>query len=136
MAGKHRHYILTETAERDFREARRWSLSRWGREHIIQYFTDLHHCAEHIVQGVRQLASTGYAVGSTGLSIYPVREHYLVYVPMGKNRIVIVALIRQTRDVPAILKANGYLIQRQLKVIFEKLDQGAIPNGVYSSFWE
>ena len=62
------------------------------------------------------------------LCIYPIREHYLVYVPIGKNNIVIVALIRQTRDVPAILKANGFQIQRQLKEIFERLKQGTIPN--------
>jgi hypothetical protein len=41
---------------------------------------------------------------------------------------VIVSLIRQTRDVPAILNANGFEIQRQLKEIFKKLEQGAIPN--------
>ena len=62
------------------------------------------------------------------LGIHPVREHYLVYVPISKNSIAIVALIRQTRDVPAILKAHGFKIQRQLKEIFEKLEQGAIPN--------
>jgi hypothetical protein len=51
-----------------------------------------------------------------------------VYVPISKNSVVIVALIRQTRDVPAILKANGFMIQRQLKEVFEKLEQGTIPN--------
>ena len=122
---KRRHYILTATAERDFREARRWSLSRWGKELTEQYFTDLHDSAEGIAQtqlAVQQIADT------SELGIHPVREHYLVYVPIRKNSIVIVALIRQTRDVPAILNANSFKIQRQLKEIFEKLEQGAILN--------
>ncbi|MEE8058026.1 MAG: hypothetical protein V3T17_09335 [Pseudomonadales bacterium] len=63
-----------------------------------------------------------------GLFLYPVREHYLIDVPINKKRIVIVALIRQIHDVPAILNANGFMIQRQLKAIFEKLEQGSIPN--------
>ena len=51
------------------------------------------------------------------LKIYPVREHYLVYVPINSNCIAIVALIRQTRDVPAILNANSFMINRQLREI-------------------
>ena len=123
--GKCRHYILTATAERDFREAKRWSLSRWGKELTAQYFADLHESAE----GIAQSHSMTLQIADTSeLGIYPVREHYLVYVPIGKNNIVIVALIRQTRDVPAILKANGFQIQRQLKEVFERLEQGTIPN--------
>ena len=128
MAGKRRHYILTETAERDFREARQWSLSRWGKELTKQYFTDLHESAESIAQNHDHFTSTEQVPDATELSIYPVREHYLVYVPVSRNRIVIVALIRQTRDVPAILNANSFMVQRQLKEIFEKLEQGAILN--------
>jgi plasmid stabilization system protein ParE len=124
-AGKRKHYILTATAERDFREAKRWSLSRWGKELTQQYFADLHESAKRIAQS----HSTTLQIADTRkLGIYPVREHYLVYVPIGKSTIVIVALIRQTRDVPAILKANGFQVQRQLKEIFESLEQGAIPN--------
>ena len=121
------HYILTATAERDFREAKRWSLSRWGKELTEQYFTDLHESAEGIAKS-HSIAMSLQVAGTSELGIYPVREHYLVYVPIGKNTIVIVALIRQTRDVPAILKANGFQIQRQLKEIFDRLEQGAIPN--------
>ena len=125
MSGKRRPYILTATAERDFREARRWSLSRWGKELTRQYFVDLHKGAEGLAQNhsaVPQMAGPG------DLSVYPVREHYIVYVPIGNNRIVIVALIRQTRDVPEILNANSFKIRRQLKEIFDKLERGAIPN--------
>lgn len=125
MPGKRRHYILTATAERDFWEARRWSLSRWGKELTKQYFTDLHESAKGIAQSHSAMPQL---TDASGLGIHPVREHYLVYVPISKKRIVIVALIRQTCDVPAILKANGFKIQRQLKEMFKKLEQGAIPN--------
>ncbi|TQV82433.1 type II toxin-antitoxin system RelE/ParE family toxin [Exilibacterium tricleocarpae] len=128
MAGKRRHYILTETAEGDFRAAWQWSLSRWGKALTKQYFTDLHKCAESIAQNHNHCASIESIVDTVELSIYPIREHYLVYVPTSNGCIAIVALIRQTRDVPAVLDANGFLIQRQLKEIFEKLERGAIPN--------
>ena len=128
MARKRRHYLLTATAERDFREARQWSLSRWGKELTRKYFVDLHESAEDIAQNLQRYASMEYRVGSSELKVYPVREHYLVYLPISGKKIVIIALVRQTRDVPAILKVNSYRIQRQLKEIFEKLEQGAIPN--------
>ncbi len=126
MAGKRRHYILTETAERDFRAARQWSLSRWGRV-LRQYFTDLHECAESIALNPNRFSSREPVSNTAELNVYSVREHYLVYVPIKRSCIVIVALVRQTRDVPAILNANGFLIQRQLKEVVEKLKQGTIP---------
>jgi hypothetical protein len=50
-----------------------------------------------------------------------VREHYLVYLPSSEtDQLIIVALIRQTRDVPSILRANNFLIKRQLKRLFNK----------------
>ncbi len=126
MPGTGRHYILTETAERDFREARRWSLSRWRPESTKQYFADLHAGAEDSAKKYRSLAQKDHLTGTSGLGIRAVREHYLVYVPIGNRNIVIVALIRQTRDVPAILKASSFLIRRQLDGIAGKLKRGAI----------
>lgn len=32
MAKKAKYYQLTVTAEKDFQEAKAWSLSRWGKE--------------------------------------------------------------------------------------------------------
>lgn len=128
MPERKRHYVLTATAEQDFREARRWSRSRWGLELTRQYFIDLHEGAEWIARNQQSLPVRDDLAGTSGLGVYPVREHYIVYVPIRKHRIVIVALIRQSRDAPAILAANGYLIRRQLKEIFDKLNLGAIPN--------
>ena len=40
MAKKAKHYRLTLTAEKDFQEAKAWSLSRWGEELTKKYFKD------------------------------------------------------------------------------------------------
>lgn len=61
-----------------------------------------------------------YLTGMIGLGIYAVREHYLIYVPFEDKKVIIVALIRQSRDVPAILQANGYIIRREFKEILSK----------------
>ena len=121
MPGKNKSYILTMTAERDFRQAKQWSLSRWGKELTNQYFKDLHDGAQRIAKESGSLAESEALTGTTSLGIYAIREHYIVYVPVSKNQIVIVSLIRQTRDVPTILKTNGYVFRRELKEILDKL---------------
>ena len=114
MPSENKHYVLTVTAERDFRQARQWSLSRWGAELTKKYFVSLHNSAEYIAQNHHSLDGKVHLTGTSGLGIHAVKEHYLVYVPIRDGYIVIVALIRQTRDVPAILKANNYLIRREI----------------------
>jgi len=114
---KSRHYILTETAEQDFRQAKMWSLSRWGKTLTRQYFKDLHKGAEFIAANHKSLQKRNTLTGESGLGIHAVKEHYIIYVPSGAKEIITVALIRQTRDVPAILKANQFIIQQELKDI-------------------
>ncbi len=120
MAKTHKHYILTSTAADDFRHARQWSTSRWGPSLTKQYFIDLHEAAERIAKNNLSLAQTEQLTGTTNLGIYTVREHYMVYLPMDDNKIIIVALIRQSRDVPSILQANNYIIRREIRDIFNK----------------
>ncbi len=114
MSKRRKSYILTETAAGDFREARRWSVARWGKKRTRSYFQQLHDGADYIATHQRAITARNDLLGNTDLGVYPVGEHYLVYVPMTDTQIVVVALIRQTRDVPAILKANNFQIRRQL----------------------
>lgn len=127
MVRRGRHYILTSTAERDFRQAKQWSLSRWGKELTAQYFLDLHDAAEYVAKHAKSISEKKDLVGGSRLAIHAVREHYIVYMPISKQRIIIVALIRQTRDVPAILHANNYLICRELNKILDSFSEEKFP---------
>ncbi|MGB0697276.1 MAG: type II toxin-antitoxin system RelE/ParE family toxin [Rhodospirillaceae bacterium] len=115
MSGLSPSYQLTKLAESDFRNARHWSRQRWGRDLTRTYFKDLHEGALYVALNWRALPKKSSLTGSLELGIYAVREHYLVYVPIGEKSIVILALIRQSRDVPAILAANKFLIDREIK---------------------
>lgn len=114
MPKRRRSYVLTETAARDFREARRWSKARWGDRTTRSYFQKLHNCTEYIAAHQTAISHRDQLTEDTNLEVYPVGEHFLVYVPLDKTQIAIVALIRQIRDVPALLQANRFQIQRAL----------------------
>lgn len=120
MSNHRKSYILTATAARDFREARQWSIARWGKKRTKLYFQQLHDGAEYIATHQRAIAPRDDLTGNTELGVYPVGEHYLVYAPIGDTQIIIVALFRQTRDVPIILEANSYRIRRQLTAALDK----------------
>jgi plasmid stabilization system protein ParE len=116
---KKRSYVLTKTAESDFRSARNWSLKRWGKSITQQYFKDLHEGAESIVKSHFALAGSSNLTSSEELLVWPVSEHYIIYIPLQNQKIIIVALIRQSRDVPSILGGNRFIIERELKNIKE-----------------
>jgi plasmid stabilization system protein ParE len=111
---RRRAYVLTEKAARDFREARRWSKARWGDRTTRSYFQKLHNGAEYIAAHQTVISHRDELTEDTNLEVYPVGEHFLVYVPLDTTQIAIVALIRQIRDVPALLQANRFQIQRAL----------------------
>jgi len=113
-------YLLTETAEADFWDARNWSMQRWGLDLTTDYFQDLHNAAEYVASNHKSLAKKDHLTGTTGLGIYAAREHYLIYVPLNDAQIAIVALIRQGRDVPTILRNNSYAIRKEV----EQLQRG------------
>jgi plasmid stabilization system protein ParE len=111
---RRRSYVLTETAARDFREARRWSKARWGDRTTRSYFQKLHNGAEYIAAHQTVISHRDELTEDTNLEVCPVGEHFLVSVSLDKTQIAIVALIRQIRDVPALLQANRFQIQRAL----------------------
>lgn len=114
MSTRRKSYVLTRTAERDFREARRWSLARWGAKQTKLYFQRLHDAAEYIAEHQPAISRRDDLTDDENLGAYPAGEHYIVYAPLDDSQIAIVALIRQTRDVPAILQANSFRIRRAL----------------------
>ncbi|MDQ6968869.1 MAG: type II toxin-antitoxin system RelE/ParE family toxin [Mariprofundaceae bacterium] len=121
-----KHYALTNLAERDLQEAKLWSISRWGREHTQQYFNDLHKAAENVATHYHLLNSREDLTGETGLSIHPVREYYLVYFPISEQYIIIVAVIRQSRDIPKILSKAAFMIRREVIEIKNCIKRGSL----------
>lgn len=115
-----KHYVLTETAVENFRDAKSWSLARWGPALTRQYFEDLHRGAEYIALNLSAVRARDDLTGDSGLGIHPVREHYIVYVAIETKQIAIVALIRQTRDVPNLLKAQAFKIRREIREILNQ----------------
>ncbi len=120
------HYVLTRLAELDLHQARAWSLIRWGRKLTREYFSDLHQAAEYIVAHHQALNSREDLTGDTGLSIHPVREHYLIYLPVGDQHIVIVAVIRQSRNIPQILGRAAFMIRREVIEIKNRIKRGEL----------
>ena len=121
MSNHRKSYILTETAARDFRDARRWSVGRWGEKRTKLYFQQLHDGVIYIATHQRAIAPRDDLIGDTDLGVCPVGEQYLVYVTMSDGQIIIVALIRQTRDVPTILMTSSFRIRKQLTAALKKL---------------
>lgn len=111
-------YVLTPTARQHLRETKAWSLARWGQELTAQYFNELEKSAQFIAGNHAKLAQNIHArAGQPALGIYPAREHYIVFVALSPDRVAIVAVIRQGRDISALLNKYGLVIQRELEKI-------------------
>lgn len=120
-------YVLTARAAADLREARAWSHARWGKELTSRYFDDLHEGAQFIAENQSGgLRGRQELSGGTSLFVYPVREHYIVYEPLAERFIAVVAVIRQGRDVPAILQKWSAPIRPELMEIRARFKRGEI----------
>jgi len=58
--------------------------------------------------------------------LYPVREHYIVYETLAEGLIAVVAVIRQGRDVAAILQKWSAPIRRELIEIKARIARSEI----------
>jgi len=123
---RRKFYVLTARAAADLTEARVWSRARWGKELTNRYFEDLHEGAQYIAENHASFRDRQELAGGTALLLYPVREHYIVYEPLGPRFIAIVAIIRQRRDIPAILQKWAAPVRRELIEIRDKIERGEI----------
>lgn len=123
---RRKSYVLTARAAADLHEARAWSRARWGQELTNRYFQDLHEGAQYVAEHRASFRNRHELAGGTSLLLYPVREHYLVYEPLAPGIIAIVAVIRQGRDIPAILQKWAAPIRRELIEIRSKIERGEI----------
>lgn len=119
-------YVLTARAVADLREARVWSRARWGKELTTRYFEDLHEGVQYIAENYASFRDRQELAGGTALLLYPVREHYIVYEPLGTQFIAIVAVVRQGRDIPSILQKWAAPIRRELIELRSRIARGEI----------
>jgi plasmid stabilization system protein ParE len=119
-------YVLTARAAADLKEARAWSRARWGTDLTAKYFGDLHEAAQFIAENHESLRRRQQFGEGLALLLHPVREHYIVYEPLGERLIAVVALIRQGRDIPAILQKWAAPIRRELLEIRARIGRGEI----------
>lgn len=119
-------YVLTLRAANDLREARAWSRARWGKSLTHRYFEDLHKGAQYVAENCHRLRARNELVGDTPLHVYPIREHYLVYEPLSSDVIAVVAVIRQGRDLSAILRKWAGSIRRELADVRSRIERGGI----------
>ena len=119
-------YVLTARAAADLKEARAWSRARWGKDLTAKYFDELHGAAQFIAENQESLRRRQQFGEGLALLLHPVREHYIVYEPLGERLIAVVAVIRQGRDLPAILQKWAVPIRRELLDIRARIGRGEI----------
>jgi len=120
------HYTLTRRAEKDLAELADWSLARWGGELTNAYLDQLHRGIEWVAKNQQKVAARPDLAADTHLSVYPLREHYVVFIPVGGEHIIILSFLRQGRDVATILRKNSARLTRELKNIMQKINSREI----------
>ncbi len=115
-----KNYLLTPTARRHLREAKAWSMARWGAKRTRAYFSALHRAANDLAKNYTRYRQREELAGGTGLRLYPVREHFFVYEPLAEEKIAIVAVLRQGRDIPTILSKGKHVFMRELSALRKK----------------
>jgi plasmid stabilization system protein ParE len=108
-----RNYFLSPTTISHLRDHKKWSLDKFGHATTKKYFQDLDKGFQYIADNYERFPKRSELTGESGLSIYPVREHYIVYVPM-KDDIHIADVLGQVQDIPNILNENAATFQREL----------------------
>ena len=124
-----RNYVLTPGAVDDIREIADWSSEHWGKERTVKYLAESHEGLEYIAANFKVFEKSearSNLSGGTGLLLYPVNKHFIAFIPIGEQSIAVAAVIRQGRDIPAILQKDGFAIRRDLKEINDKIARGLI----------
>jgi plasmid stabilization system protein ParE len=113
-------YFLTQRSIDSLRDIRVYSIVKFGKPTTRRYFEDL-------TKGFAYLASTDVSaatrkdiVGDHCLQVYPIREHYAVYVTTSLG-VIILDVVLQSRDVPNFLNKNIALLRAELKGLEKSL---------------
>ena len=95
----------------------------------MQYLTELHQGLDYIAASFKTFENNKTRDdlrGGSGLLLYPINKHYVVFTPIGGDAIAVAAVIRQGRDISSILQKDGFEIRRDLQEIRERIAQRLI----------
>lgn len=108
-----RHYFLSPTATTHLREHKRWSLEHFGHATTKRYFQDLDKGFQYIADNHERFQVRPELTRTTGVCIYPIRKHYIVFIPL-KNGVHIADVLGQAQDIPNILSESAAAFQQEL----------------------
>lgn len=96
-------------------------MRRWGEELTVEYFSALDEAAKKLANNTKTFRTREELTGGTGLQLFPFREHFLVYEPLNERQIMIVAVLRQSQDIPRILSKGSFVIVKELESLRAQL---------------
>lgn len=123
---KSSQYTFTKSAEADLDEIYEKSLQQFGRTQTNIFMAAFKKAAEFAADNVGKVSTRAHLAGESGLSLYPVNNHYIAYRPVAENHIVIIAIFRQSRDIAALVMAEAEKFQKDFLDIEQKIKGGGI----------
>lgn len=108
-----RRYFLSSIAVSHLREHKRWSIARFGQAITKKYFEDLDKAFQYIADHYASLPARKELTGDSGLGIHPIREHFVIFLPL-RDGVHIVDVLRQSQDVPNIIRQSAAIFEREI----------------------
>lgn len=106
-------YFLSPSAIKHLREHKKWSLKNFGNEMTRKYFQDIDKGLDYIAENYNSFPQRPELTGTTGLSLYPVREHHIIFIAIN-DVVYVVDILGQAQDIPSILNENAKIFKREL----------------------
>jgi plasmid stabilization system protein ParE len=119
-------YTLTKRAEADLEELYRNSLEQYGSIQTNKFMNDLKKAAEFAADNIGKVPTRAHLTGESGLSLYPVNNHFIAYRPVTEKHIVVIAIFRQSRDVVAMIAAEADRFRAEFSEIEQSIKNGTI----------
>ena len=114
MAGRQkRRFLFTPAGKKSWDRAKHYSRLHFPNE-TRQYFNDIVDVIESLAGRPHSYTYRDDLAANTGLKIYGVRAHYLIFSILPDDRIAIVAFEKKERDIFAILSRRSSEIRREL----------------------
>jgi plasmid stabilization system protein ParE len=114
-----RSYFLSPTAIKHLRAHKKWSLKQFGYEVTKKYFEDMDIGFQFIADNHKGFTTRSELTGDTGLCIYPVKKHFVIFVPLHDD-VHIVDILSQVQDIPNILSESTARFEREISQFRKK----------------